>query len=182
MDIKKFSEYIKEENIYDTPEEYIAQALKDIENRIREMIPEDGAEEEPEDEIISFTKARKQGDEKEKAKSELKFRDYGTRIKDVDLSRANSTLTVRIEEEESWYTIIVMIELAQGIPTDKTKDFSHKDIKNCTVKMKKYGQDDQIHGHATKTIEIKDFDEDFLIDLKLEADGEQKEGIGIETE
>jgi hypothetical protein len=48
--------------------------------------------------------------------------------------------------------------------------------------MKKYGQDDQIHGHATKTIEIKDFDEDFLIDLKLEADGEQKEGIGIETE
>jgi hypothetical protein len=181
MDIKRFSDYIKE-NIYDSPEDYIEQALKNIENKIREMIPEDGVEEEPEDEVISFTKARKQGDEKEKAKSELKFRDYGTRIKDIDLSRANSTLTVRIEEEESWYTIIVMIEIAQGIPQDKTKDFTHDDVKSCTVKMKKYGQGDQIEGKATRTIDIKDFDEDFLIELKLETDGEQKEGIGIETE
>jgi hypothetical protein len=182
MDIKKFSEYLKEDNIYDTPENYIEQALESILSKIKEMIPEEGEEAESEDEVISFTKAREKGDEKERQQKELSFKDYGSRITNSEISRKNSTLEITIEEGDITYMIFVIIDIKEGMPQDKTKDFSADDVKRCMVKMKKYDfGGKQIGSPVSKNIDIKDFDENFLIDMKLQIDGDEKEDIGIEV-
>ena len=56
MKITKFQDYIRE-NMNDTPEKYIEQALRDILDRIKKMFPEE-EQEESEDEVISFAQAR----------------------------------------------------------------------------------------------------------------------------
>lgn len=182
MKISKFLEYIKE-NMNDTPENYAEQALRSILEKIKKMFPEDENQQETEDEVISFAQARAMGDKKEKDEKNLKFKDYGTRLVDIALSRTASTLTLKLEEENSWYSLIFMIDLKDAVPKDQSTDFTYEDIENCKVKFKRYNKADQIEGiPVEKTVKISDIDEDLLVELKIDVDGEETEGLGIETE
>lgn len=180
MKIIKFQDYIRE-NMNDTPENYIGQALQDILDKINEMFPNDEATEEPEDEVISFAQARERGAQQEEAQKKIKFADYGAVKRDDNLSRQSGTLTITIDEGENWYKIYFMIDLKSAVPAPD-KDFSYKDIKDCKVKFVKYNKADKIEREISKTVAIADIDEDKLIELKIEVDGEEAEGLGIETE
>lgn len=178
MKIVKFQDYLKE-NMNDTPEKYVEQALRDILDRITKMFPENETEE-SEDEIISFAQARQKGEEKDKKSKKIAFADYGTVLRDADISRDAATLTVTLDENDNWYKIYFMIDLKAAVPTPD-KDFSYKDIKDCRVKFVKYDNGDKIVREISKTVPIEEIDEDKLIELKIEADGEDNEGLGIET-
>lgn len=179
MKITKFNQYIKEQ-MNDTPEKYVEQALRDILDRIKKMFPEEGAEE-PEDEVISFAQARQKGQEKEERSKKITFADFGTNLVDANISRDACTLTVTIEEAEAWYKIYFMIDLKAAVPAGD-KDFSHKDIKDCKVKFVKYDNGDKIAREISETVPVEDIDEEKLVELKIEADGGDNEGLGIETE
>lgn len=178
MKITKFQDYIRE-NMNDTPEKYIEQALRDILDRIKKMFPEE-EQEESEDEVISFAQARQKGLEKEEKNKKITFADFGANLIDEDISRDACTLTVTIEEAESWYKIYFMIDMKTAVPTPD-KDFSYKDIKNCRVKFVKYDNGDKIVREISNTVPIEEIDEEKLIELKIEVDGEESEGLGIET-
>jgi hypothetical protein len=180
MKITKFQDYIRE-NMNDTPENYVEQALRSILDKINTMFPEDGNEEEPEDEIISFAQAKEKGKEKEETSKKITFADYGTLLVDSNISREAATLTVTLEEAEAWYKIYFMIDLKSAVPTSD-KDFSYEDIKDCRVKFVKYNNGDKIEREISKTVTVADIDQEKLIDLKIEVDGEETEGLGIETE
>ena len=80
-----------------------------------------------------------------------------------------------------------MIDIKEAIPEDKEKDFDPlEDIKNCYIKFKKYDLDTfDILGQLSKNVKIKDIDEDFIIDLKIEIDDkfdESEDEFEIETE
>lgn len=179
MKITKFHDYIKE-NMNDTPENYVGQALRDIEERILKMFPEDEPEE-SEDEVISFAQARQKGNEKEEKAKKISFADFGTNLIDHDISKEACTLTVTIEEAEAWYKIYFIIDLKTAVPTPD-KDFSYKDIKDCRVKFVKYDNGDKIVRETSQTVPIEEIDEEKLVELKIEVDGEDNEGLGIETE
>ena len=73
------------------------------------------------------------------------------------------------------------------MPQDEEKDFSVDDIKKCYVKFKKYNieQDFNLVGEISKTVDIKDINDDFLVSLKIELDdeyGDETEDLDIETE
>ena len=181
MKIVKYTDYIKE-GFAETPESLAEMALVKIKEKILAMFPEE-QQEESEDEVISFSQARERGERKEKAKKKITFADYGTRLVDTEISRTASTLSCKLDDGENWYSLIFFIELTDAVPKDPAADFGVEDIEKCRVKMKRYNSADQKVGETTrKTMKIDDIDEEELVNLKIEVDGEETEELGIETE
>jgi hypothetical protein len=149
MKIYKFNEYIKE-NIYDTPETYIKSALDRLKNKIVQMF-----DNEKEDDEVSFT-------------------DLNVNLESAEVSKYSKlydSLTVKFSDSDFAYTIIILIDIKDGIPEDKESDFDIDDIKKCYLKFKKYDLDNfNLLGKIDKNVEIKDINKEFIIDLKLELD------------
>jgi len=185
MKISRFADFIKEE-LSDTPESYIEQALRQLKRKIDGMF-EGGQEKEEggEEEKGSIAKAKSNS----KDKSKMSFSDLGVTLDSSEVSKyskTNDSLTIRFTDPEATYSLIVIIEIKEGISKDPEKDFSFKDVENCYLKFKKYDlQTFEIIGQISKNAKIKDIDEDFLVDLKIELDdsfGEDDEELEIETE
>jgi hypothetical protein len=180
MKIIKYTDYIKEA-FEDTPETLAEQALKSIRKKIMDIFPEE-EEEESEDEVISFSQAKKRGEEKEEKSKKITFADYGTKLVDADISRLASSLTCKLDDGDSIYTIIFFIDLKDAIQKDPSKDFSLDDIENCKIKIKKFKEGEEPRELPKKTVKITDIDEEELIKLKIEIDGDDTEELVIETE
>jgi hypothetical protein len=154
MKIKKFINFITE-NIHDTPESYISTALKMIKGKIEKMF---------DDEI---------------EEDEMSFSDLNVTLESIELSKYSKlydSLTVKFSDPDFAYTMIIIIDIKEAV-VDDTKDFELDDIKNCYIKFKKYDLDNfDLLGQIDKNTKIKDIDQNFIINLKLEID----ETFGIE--
>jgi len=186
MKISRFVDFIKEE-LSDTPESYIEQALRQLKKKIDNMFESsENQDGEPgEEERGSLEKARSNS----KKGSKMSFADLGVTLDSSEISKyskTNDSLTVRFSDPEATYSLIVIIELKEGISKDPQKDFSFQDVENCYLKFKKYDLDTfDIIGQISKNAKIKDIDEDFLVDLKIELDdsfSDEDEELEIETE
>jgi hypothetical protein len=183
MKIIKFSEFINEA-FNDAPEQYIETALRLIKKKIDKIFEfqYDGQEEDYNNEkTIDQAKedAKKKGDK-------LTFKDLGVKLESSEISKYSKlydSLTIKFTDDNAMYNLYIMIELSEGIPKDKEKDFSHEDIEKCFIKFKKYDIDTfEIIGQITKNIEIKKIDEDFLVGLKIDLDKAFSDGDDEEFE
>lgn len=192
MKIRKYTDFINEEIINDTPESYIEIALKQIKKKIDKMFDfqegdniESSEQEESNKEEKSIKKAKKEGD---KEKSKMSFKDLGVRLESSEISKYSKlydNLTVKFSDDDATYNLFIAIDLKDALPKDATKDFSYEDIKMCYIKFKKYNLDTfEVVGQITRNVEVKKIDEEFLIDLKIEMDDEfgDQEEFEIETE
>lgn len=184
MKIARFIEFIKEE-LSDTPESYIETALRQLKKKIDDMFEDSGSEEEPE-EKGSVAKARANAKSK---KDKMSFSDLGVTLESSEISKyskVNDSLTIKFTDPEATYSLIIMIEIKEGISKDPAKDFSFEDVENCFLKFKKYDLDTfEVIGQVTKNAKIAEIDEDFLVDLKIELDDKfsgEGETLEIETE
>ena len=182
MKIRKFVDFINEE-FNDTPEFYIREALKVIEEKIKEMFEDqiDLEDEKGKEGNSSIMKAKANA----KDKSKITFKDLGIQL-DCPIEISKYSLTVKFSDVNLSYNLLILIEIKEGIPKDPTKDFSFEDVENCFIKFKKYERDTfTLCGPPlTKNVKIKDIDEEFLIDLKIELDeksGGDDEKLEIET-
>lgn len=190
MKIKKFTDFINEE-FNDSPETYIESTLRQIKKKIDNMFEfQEGEKEdagEPEKtKIKSVSAAKEEGIGKEKS---MTFKDLGVRLESSEISKYSKqydNLTVKFSDDEATYNLFIMIELKEAIPKDPEADFSNDDIEKCYIKFKKYNLDTfEVIGQLTKNVKIKNIDEEFLINLKIELDekfGEEGEEFKIETE
>ena len=184
MKIRKFLDFISEE-MHDTPESYIETALKQIKRKIDAMFdPAAGAETE-EDRPSSVGKAK----EMSKPKNKMSLKDLGVELESSEISKYSKmydSLTVKFTDAEATYSLLISIDIKDGMPKDPAKDFSFEDIEKCYMKFKKYDLDTfEVIGQLTKNAKIKDIDEEFLVDLKIELDdkfGNEEEKLEIETE
>lgn len=187
MKVIKFTEFIKEELLNDTPETYISTLLNKLKRQIDKMFDHDvdfSDNEEPSGEK-SIKKAKKDSKNKEK----LSFKDLGLSLESSEISKYSKlydSLTVTFRDDNFMYTMIIMIDLKEALPKDPNKDFTIDDIKNCYIKFKKYDLDNiEIIGQISKNVEVKKIDEEFIIDLKIELDdtfGDEEDEFEIETE
>ena len=180
MKIARFIEFIKEE-LSDTPESYIETALRQLKKKIEAMF--EGPEIEPE-EKGSIEKARENSKGK---KQKMSFGDLGVNLESSEISKyskVNDSLTIKFTDPEATYSLIIMIEIKEGISKDPAKDFSFEDVENCFLKFKKYDLDTfEVIGQVTKNAKIAEIDEDFLVDLKIELDDKfSAEGETLEIE
>jgi hypothetical protein len=175
--------------MYETPENYIESALKQLKRKIDKMFdyqednveqnyPSDGEEATP-DKIKKI---------RTKSKDKMSFEDLGIRLESSEISKYSKlydSLTIKFSDDSATYALTVMIDIKEGIPKDKEKDFDIDDIEKCYIKFKKYDIDTfEVIGQITKNVELKKVDEDFLIDLKIELDDKfsDEEEFEIETE
>lgn len=184
MKIIKFYDFITEE-LNDTPESYVNSLLSKLKRDIERMF--EFQEEDVTDEVKEKTPIQAKKDFKDKSK--LTFEDLGLRLESNEISKYSKlydSLTVKFSDDRFMYTMIIMVDLKEALPTDPNKDFSIEDIKNCYVKFKKYDVNSfDIIGQISKNVEIKKLDENFIIELKLELDeqfGSEEEEFEIETE
>ena len=191
MKIRKYSDFINEEIINDTPESYIEIALKQIKRKIDKMFEFQENEEQPEDQPIDSEdnkKSIKRAKAESKDRSKMSLKDLGVRLESSEISKYSKmydNLTVKFSDDAATYNLYLAIDLKDALPKDATKDFSYEDIKTCYIKFKKYDLDTfEVIGQITKNIEIKKIDEEFLVDLKIEMDDEfgDEEEFEIETE
>ena len=88
-------------------------------------------------------------------------------------------------DSESRYDVSFTIDLKDAVNKDTEKDFSDDEIDKCFVKFKKYDADNfSLVGQLTKTVKIKDVDEDLIIGLKIDLDkeyGVDEEEFEIQT-
>lgn len=189
MKIIKYTEFIKE-NMYETPENYIGSALNQLKRKIDKMFDfqEDNAEQNypVEGEEATPDKIKKI---KTRSKDKMSFEDLGVRLESSEVSKYSKlydSLTVKFSDDNATYALIITIDIKEGIPKDKEKDFDIDDIEKCYIKFKKYDLDTfEVIGQITKNAELKKLDEDFLIELKIELDdkfSDEDEELEIETE
>jgi hypothetical protein len=183
MKVVKFLEFIKEELMFDTPETYISTLLSKLKIQIDKMF--DFEKVKPNTGEKSISQAKKDSKEKDK----MSFKDLGLSLESSEISKYSKlydSLTVTFRDDNFMYTMIIMIDIKEGIPKDKEKDFGIDDIENCYIKFKKYDLDNiELIGEISKNVKVKDIDEEFIIDLKIELDdtfGDEEEEFEIETE
>lgn len=184
MKIRKFIEFINEE-FNDTPESYIETALKQLQKKIGKMFEDQIDSEEIDDsEKPSLKKAKSKGKEKK-----LSFKDLGVQLESSEISKYSKmydSLTIKFSDANATYNMLLLIDLKDGMAKEPEKDFSFEDIESCFIKFKKYDLDTfEVIGQMTKNVKIKDIDETFLVDLKIELDekfGDEEEKLEIETE
>lgn len=182
MRIIKFNEFINEEIMNDTPESYVEVALKQIKKKIDKMFDFQEGEKEETGEI-SIQKAKINS----KNKDRVSLKDLGIKLESSEISKYSKmydNLTIKFSDPSAWYNLYIAIDVKDAIPKED-KEFSHKDIEKCFVKFKKYDLNtNDVVGQITKNVDIKDIDDDFLVDLKLEMDDEfgDDEEFKIETE
>lgn len=180
MRVIKYNEFIKE-NLQDTPENYISIVLSKLKKKIDRMFD---YKEDSEDQVLKPEELKKINSDN------MSFKDLGVRLESSEISKYSKlydSLTIKFTDDENTYTLIIMIDIKEAIPEDKEKDFDPlEDIKNCYIKFKKYDLDTfDILGQLSKNVKIKDIDEDFIIDLKIEIDDkfdESEDEFEIETE
>jgi hypothetical protein len=185
MKVRKFIEFIKEE-LQDTPESYIATLLQRLKVKIDKMFEDQMPDA---DNGGGKEKSIKQAKADSRNKDKMSFKDLGIRLESSEISKYSKmydSLTITFTDDQNMYTLILMIDIKEGIPKDPNKDFSIDDIEKCYIKFKKYDIDKfDIIGQLSKNVEVKKIDEEFIIDLKIELDemfGDEDDEFKIETE
>jgi hypothetical protein len=179
MNIIKYNEFIKE-NLQDTPENYISIVLNKLKKKLDKVFD---YKEDSDDEFLKPEELKRVNSDK------MSFKDLGVRLESSEMSKYSKlydSLTIKFSDDQNTYTLIIMIDIKEAIPEDKEKDFDPlEDIKKCYVKFKKYDLDTfEIIGQLSRNVKIKDIDEDFIIDLKIEIDDsfdESDDEFEIET-
>jgi len=179
--VYRFYEYLKE-NINDVPEQYVENVLRRLKTKFEKMFSFDYA---VGGEIKKFGEVSKEEEKKEK----VSLKDFNLELQSCEFSKYSKVfdnLRVKFSDDKYLYDLLVTIDLKDAVPTDATKDFTDDDIKTCQVKFKKYDIDTfELLGEMAKTVDVKDVDEDLLVELKLDIDkeyGEEEEEFEIETE
>jgi hypothetical protein len=192
MKIRKYSEFINEEIMNDTPESYVEIALNQLKRKFDKMFEFQEDESDvngPADELEKDgSKSIQKAKSEAKDKSKISLKDLGVRLDSSEVSKYSKmydSLTIKFTDDEATYNLYLAIDIKDAMPKDATKDFSYEDIKMCYIKFKKYNFDTfEVIGQITKNVKIKDIDEEFLIDLKIEIDDKfgDEEEFEIETE
>lgn len=165
MKIIKFAQYITENVVNDSPEDIIKQVLMSVKRKVEKMFDSG----ENKDEIITYGE---NVDKERKAKGGMGLSELGLNLESSELTRyskLNDSVKFIFSDEDHRYDLIVIVDLKSAIPEEEDQLMNMDDIDECTIKFKKY-TDNELIGQFNKTVKVKDIDEELLIDLKIELD------------
>ncbi len=165
MNIIKFAQYITEDVVNDSPEDVIRQVLMSVKRKVDKMF----ATEADDNEIIRYGE---NVDKERRAKGGMSLVDLGLELESSEMTRyskLNDSVKFIFSDEEHRYDLIVIIDLKSAISEEEDKLINMDDIDECTIKFKKYTENELI-GQFNKTVKVKDINEELLIELKIELD------------
>ena len=166
--ILRYFDFIKEE-LSDTPQSYIKNKLKQLQKAFDDLF--DKEEEGNEEEFISIEDAKKN------QKSEKKLSDLGVKLDSSEISlysEMNDSLTIKYSDDEASYTIIIFINIKEGLENGNN-NFSEDDIKKIDVKFKKYLNDIDLIGETRYSVNIDRKDGQFVFSIN-EGESDEENG------
>jgi hypothetical protein len=166
--ILRYFDFIKEE-LSDTPQSYIKNKLKQLQKAFNDLF--ESEEEDSDEEFISIE------DAKNNKKSDKKLSDLGVRLDSSEISlysQTNDSLTVKYSDDESSYTIIIFINIKEGLENGNN-NFSEDDIKKIDVKFKKYLNDIDLVGETRYSVNLDRKDSEFVFSIS-EGESENENG------
>jgi len=182
----KFQEFRLNENILDTPEKYIENALHKLKIKFERMFAYDE---------IDQGKIKKFADKNKESGEKVSLKDFNLELQSLELSKYSKiydNLKLKFSDDQFLYDLTLTMNLKDAVKppaaegAEEQKDFSPDDIETCQVRFKKYDSDTfNLMGEIVKTVKVKDVDEDLLVELKLKIDeefGSEEEEFEIETE
>lgn len=168
--IYKFYDFIKEE-LKDTAPSYIKGKLEQLQKAFDDLFDEEYSDENEEPENISIENA------KNNKKSDKKLSDLGVKKDSSEISlysSSNDSLTIKYSDEEASYTMIIFINISNGIPKDD--NFSEDDINKIDVKFKKYLDAIDLLGTTRHTFNVDRVDGEFMFSKSEEKEESQQQG------
>ena len=182
--ILKYSEYLKENVGFETPESNIFSVLTIIKNKIEKVFNQKTDDETIDSpNTIDKSNRKKEGD--------LTLVELGIKLESIEISKYSKqldNLKIIFIDDKFRYDLIISIELKYVADLMKQEDFDIDQIEDCICKFKKYdiSQNVSLVGTITKKINVNDINEDELISLKIEIDEKfgdtDKEEFEIEYE
>jgi len=161
----------------------------DLEQAEQAEVEGQGKEGDNPEEVMTFKKALEKGEEKSGKEGALTLSELGAKLESCEMSRYSAqydSLTVKFSDQEGWYNIFLTIPLkdvVEDMQENEDGDYSDKDIKNCSIKFKKYNIDNELVGQLGPTnYKLSDIDEEFFVNLKIEVDEEYGEDEEFEIE
>jgi hypothetical protein len=181
MKIIKYTEFIKEELMNDSPETYIREVLKQLKKKIDKIFDKYSGGGEEKDEI-SIKDAKSKG-----KNNKISLNDLGLNLESCELSLKNLSLKVIFTDEKNAYDLYVKIDVTEGIPKEPSQEnFSAEDVKKCKVKFRKYDKEilEPTPNITRDNVNVSDINEDFLVLLKTDLDDlyPDDDDFEIETE
>lgn len=178
--VYKYSEYIKEntgENMNLQAQSYVESALKKLKERLESMFDYEKKQEEipeKEEKVKNFDEVQ---DEERRKEGKLSFMDMGVNLESLELSKYSKNydnVKLIFSDENFRYDLTFTINLADAVSKNNKEDFSADKIENCQILFKKYDRDnfELKIGPCNKTAKLKDINEEFLINLKIEFEKE----------
>lgn len=179
MNIQKFYEFIKE-NLGESPEEYISNALLKLQKKVQNMFSTD-------DEIEKVDSFEEREKSLKKKEGQMSLKDMGLTLATCEISKYSFTrdnLKIKYTDDKFIYDLAIFFDLKDAVNDKEEEDFNDSKIKKIYLKFKKYNNDDNVEliGEITKTIDIKDFNEDYLIKLTIDFDKEYGGEDGTEND
>jgi hypothetical protein len=168
--ILKYIEFIKEE-LKDTAPSYIKGKLQQLQKAFDDLFDEESLDDNEEPENISIE------DAKNNKKSDKKLSDLGVKKDSSEISlysSSNDSLTIKYSDEEASYTIIIFINISNGIPKDD--NFSEDDINKIDVKFKKYLNAIDLVGTTRYLFNVDRVDGEFMFSKSEEKEEEEIQG------
>lgn len=121
-------------------------------------------------------------------KSKPTFAEYNITLDDIELStQPSDRLSFTFSDDGFYYKVYIEVKI-KDVAKDISEvedggDFNIKDIKKCYLKFKKYDKNnDEVVGQVDKNLKVNDFDEEYLINLKIEIDDDFGDDDGFEIE
>jgi len=181
----------EEEVFQEIPEKIIDDALKMLKRDIEDLFEErDDTPTKGIKEIGDKGFNDKIKDKNNKNK-ELSFEEMGLKLMRVNInsySKTNRSMDLRFGDSEgNMYSLYIRVDLGEAIPEKGDMEIEPKMIKTAFIKFKKYDVNNDLVDSVSRNIDDMwevGADEKFLIDLKLEVDGNssnEEDELVIET-
>ena len=156
MKIQKYLEYLILEG--DTPEDYMKACLTEIKSRLDKMFITSDIQKIEEFDKYNFTLL-----------NTPEISQYSPLGRELKYKFA--------DEDNQVYILTINIYLKDALNDDKETDYNVSDIKKAVIRFDKYNaeEDMELVGQIlSRTVEPDEINEDFLINLKSEIDGESE--------
>jgi hypothetical protein len=190
MKVLKWNDFFKvSENVFnDIPREIIDSALRKLKKELENLFNSSEFDTTPS--VVSPGEEGFTDKVVSDNPEELSFKDLGLALIRCHINsytKTNRNMDVRFTDSEgNMYSLYIRIDIESGISNKKDKELEPNMIQKAFIKFKKYDLDGELYNSVSKNIndiwEITK-DEKFIVELKLEVDGDaENDELFIELE
>ena len=167
-----------EEVFNDNPESYIKGAILKLKRNLEGLFPKDDISD---DEVIATGSDNIGNPNSNSDNTKMTLKDMGAKLESSDIAKSSKThksLVIKFSDTEFYYSLYIKLSLKEAIELiNSGEELSDESIQNAFVKLKKISLDNYEEiGTVNRNVKVSEINEEFIINLKLELDGDDISG------